>query len=341
VQASDLRPLRVGETLDVAIKIYTRNAAELFKVVAVVAIPVQLLSAAILASVAPEESALLRPTLPSEGQAPPAPGDLDVFLVGIALLALVGVLGSLLATAASFKAVGDAYLGVRPRWSESLRYALRRLHSLLWVALLPGILIALALAAAIVPGIVADSLALIVIGALVGLGFSVWAYVSWAVSIPALLMEGARGRRALGRSLTLVRGRWWATFGALVLGYLIYAILGAIISGLFTALLFTDVGDNVVVGVAVDAIGGAVGSILTTPLLAALVTVVYFDLRVRKEGFDLELLARDIGVEPAARPRGELAPASGRLPSAEEEGAQPPFWPPPPGWRPPPREREG
>jgi hypothetical protein len=340
VQASDLRPLRVGETLDVAIKIYTHNAAELFKVVAVVAIPVQLLSAAILASVTPEESALLRPTLPSEGQPPPVPRDLDVFLVGIALLALVGVLGSLLATAASFKAVGDAYLGVRPRWSKSLRCALRRLHSLLWVALLPGTLIALALAAAIVPGIVADSLVLTLIGALAGLCFSVWAYVSWAVSIPALLMEGARGRRALGRSLTLVRGRWWATFGALLLGYLIYAILGAIISGLFTALLFTDVGDNVLVGVAVDAIGGAVGSILTTPFLAALVTVVYFDLRVRKEGFDLELLARDIGVEPAARPGGELGPAPVRPPSAEEEEGQPPFWPPP-GWRPPPREREG
>jgi hypothetical protein len=38
-----------------------------------------------------------------------------------------------------------------------------------------------------------------------------------------------------------------------------------------------------------------VGLAISTPLQAALLTVLYFDLRVRKEGFDLELLAREMG----------------------------------------------
>ena len=39
---------------------------------------------------------------------------------------------------------------------------------------------------------------------------------------------------------------------------------------------------------------------ITYPLWASVTSVVYYDLRVRNEGFDLQLLAQGVGAEPAA-----------------------------------------
>ena len=79
-------------------------------------------------------------------------------------------------------------------------------------------------------------------------------------------------------------------------------------------------------------IAGTGSSMITTPFLAAVIVVLYFDLRVRKEGFDLFLLAQRMGVDP---PVG-AAPVSFIPEPAPTvlEGDEPPFWPPPPGWKP-------
>jgi hypothetical protein len=50
---------------------------------------------------------------------------------------------------------------------------------------------------------------------------------------------------------------------------------------------------------------------------------------VRKEGFDLELLAQRVGIPLQEGAQPPL------IPPEPEPSAQPPFWPPPPGWRPP------
>ena len=65
-------------------------------------------------------------------------------------------------------------------------------------------------------------------------------------------------------------------------------------------------------------------SILVQPFLAVVITVVYFDLRVRKEGFDLDQLARRMGGEP---------PAGGGMPGGTDPAPDPgpgPITPPPP-----------
>ncbi|MBA2752751.1 MAG: hypothetical protein H0U41_11065, partial [Actinobacteria bacterium] len=50
MDAAELRPLRIGEILDVAIKIYRSNFATLIKAVALVVAPVQILVAIVQAS---------------------------------------------------------------------------------------------------------------------------------------------------------------------------------------------------------------------------------------------------------------------------------------------------
>ena len=47
------------------------------------------------------------------------------------------------------------------------------------------------------------------------------------------------------------------------------------------------------------AVGGILSSVITTPLVAIVSTLLYFDARIRHEGFDLQVMARDVSGVPA------------------------------------------
>jgi hypothetical protein len=342
VQAAELRPLSVGEKLDVAIKIYWRNALTLFRVVLVVVAPVQIITALILASAIPDaETVFGQPSLdPGQPAVDPTfeASEIWAFVAGIALIVIVSFIASTLATAACFKAVSDAYLGGQPNWKTSLAFAGRRLHSVLWISILGGLLTFGLIAAA--GGLTAllgalDEMALwigipLLIAAFV---VAVWMWIGWVAAVPAFLTEGTKGRRALGRSFRLVKGRWWRTFGLYLLANLLVGIVGNTIGTILTALQFTDVGESFAMRLTLDAIGQTVAAVITTPFIAAFIIVLYFDLRVRNEGFDLQLLAERVGLAPGSV--GALRPMTDYLPQPRPTGgSQPPYWPPPPGWQP-------
>jgi len=237
-------------------------------------------------------------------------GDLAAFGAGFAVVAVLNAIAGQFAAAASFKIVSSAYLGEEMGWRPSARFARENIRSLLWLETLLVFFLILGFSACVVPGI--------------------YFYGAWAVATPVLLLEGTRGRKALKRSRALVRGRWWPTSAALALAGILAGIISTMMSGLFLAL--SHAGGNDVVSIVAQGIGRTLSSVLTTPLSAAVITVIYFDLRVRKEGFDLELLARRVGVEPGPRDHSSLLPDP--LDPRPTSGSQPPFWPPPPGWRP-------
>lgn len=302
-----LRPLGVGEILDVAIKIYRARFGVMVKAVAVVLGPVFALSAIVRISI-PAGDTFFETTQP--GATPEFQGDeVWAFLAGTVLIFILAYLGSQLATGACFKAVSGAYLDEDPDWRESLQFARSRLGALLWLSLLMVLLLAPAFLACIVPGL--------------------YLYVAWSVAAPALLVEDVRGWAALKRSRELVKGRFWPTVAVLILVAVLTGILQAIFLGVLAGVV--GIGGNEVAQAVADAIGQTASSALTTPLSAAVLAVLYFDLRVRKEGFDLELLAHRLGVDPSTVPGIDLRPPS---PSPGPADDQPPFWPPPPGWKP-------
>ena len=211
--------------------------------------------------------------------------------------------------------MADAYLGSEPDWRRSLGFAVRRLPGLVGLALAGGLILVLAFVALIVPGI--------------------WLAVAFSVSVPALLLERGGPVQALRRSFRLVRGRWWPTAGALIVGYLLIAILGAIVQAVVLILPSVLAGGNTVAGAFADVVGGTLGAAITTPYTAAVVTLLYFDLRVRKEGLDLQLIAEGAGVE--RDPNAPLPAPLSEERYTPEERAQAPYWPPPPDWLPPSR----
>jgi hypothetical protein len=299
VSAPALRPLGIGEIFDVSIKIYRSHFGTLIKLVSFIVVPVGVLSGLIEVSALPQDEELY--TADDE--------EVATYVAGIAASTVLSFLAWTVATAAAFKVVADAYLGQRPSWRDSLRFVLGRLHSVLWILVLSILILIPAFLACILPGI--------------------WLSVCYAVAIPALLTERQKGFKALRRSYRLVRGRWWATFAVVFLGYLLTAIvggaLGAVVGGV-TAFDSTDITVTSVVG---SVAASVVSNVLTIPFIAAFLIVLYFDLRVRKEAFDLQLLAEQIGVEP---PEG-IGPAPPE-PPPDLTGEQPPYWPPPPGWKP-------
>jgi hypothetical protein len=273
VLVPDLRPLSVGEIIDVAIKIWRRNLATLARIVFVVVAPVEILSALIQASVSTGEIQ----KFDAAGNTTINTGAAAAWAAGMFTAQLLSAVAFLIASAAVLRAVSVAYLGGTPEWRESLKAATGRLRSLLWLGFL------------MFGGLVLSAVALILP--------AIWLGVAWSVAFPVLIAEGQRGTKALGRTFGLVKGRWWPTFGALFLAFLFQFFLGLVL-GIPLGIVTFTMDRNSAVALVITTVINVLSSVITTPFMAAVLVLIYFDLRVRKEGFDLEVMARSIGLPP-------------------------------------------
>jgi hypothetical protein len=310
VGPQQLHPMGIGEILDVAIKLYRRNAWTLIRIVVVIVAPVTIVANLISVSATPNE---LSPKFGFSGLTSTNDPNLTghevlTFLVGVIAAATLTWIGSLVATGATFKALAASFLGEQPEWKSSLGFAARRIHSLVWLSVLAALFIGLGAILLVIPGI--------------------YLAIAFTVAVPALLSEELRGRKALARSRRLVKGRWWGALGLVFLGALLAGVVSSALAALALGVAASGASTNTVLGFTVSTIATIVAKTVTTPFTAAYVTVLYFDLRVRHEAFDLQLLALQVGVDPPEGGAGLLTPPP------PETSEQPPFWPPPPGWKP-------
>lgn len=314
--SAQLRPLGVGEIIDVTFRLYRQNFVPFMKIAAIGVVPTQILSLFVLLSAVPDEDPFSETTDAFGNTVTDVnTADLSRFLaatIGIVLLSLVA---NLIISAAITKAVAHHYVdGQRPDVGASLRAALRVFFPLVGMSILFVVGVALGTLACILPG--------------------VFLYVAWSVSSPTLIMERCGPGQALSRSLRLVRARWWPTFGLLILVWLMTTIATQIIS---TPISFITGGGGGAFG-SVDAsadftsifvgstIAGIISGLLTAPVGAIVAVVLYVDLRVRHEGFDVEILARSLGtpVPVGTHSATSATPATPAPPTA------PPVPPPPP-----------
>ena len=145
--------------------------------------------------------------------------------------------------------------------------------------------------------------ALVFVGAIfiVTIPVVLWVVIRWSVALPVLFAEGIGPVKALGRSWNLVRDNWWRTVGILIIVTIMVSLIQTALQFLFggVAAVVPGLSDDLRAGVLttvttlVDALVGAI-----TPIA---ITMLYLDLRVRKEGLDLDQLARQAapGTAPA------------------------------------------
>jgi uncharacterized membrane protein len=250
-----LRPLSVGEILDTSFSLYRRHFGAL-ATVALVCTGVPL---------------LLRLFLEAGG------GLLtNVTLFVLYLISLVVL--SLVAMGATVFIVSESYLGRPISAREALARATPHLGRILICSLLTTLVVGLGFLLLVIPGIILA--------------------VGLALSIPAVVLEsGTSASAALSRSWELTRGSRWRIFGLgltlMVLVYVPVVAVTAVFAMLLPQATAETFGPASVASIVALAIGGLVQMFLY-PLFYCVLTVTYYDLRVRKEGFDLELLASSL-----------------------------------------------
>jgi len=135
-----------------------------------------------------------------------------------------------------------------------------------------------------------------------GIVWAVFAYCRYGLAVPACTVEGLEPRYALMRSKFLTRGSLLRILGifllTLVMGWILTSVLQ--IPAFFFANPFAMKPGAVSLAYLFWAqLGSFLGQTLAGPIATIAIALVYYDERVRKEAFDLQLLIQSI--EPAAQ----------------------------------------
>lgn len=187
-------------------------------------------------------------------------------VLGITQL-FVGIFLSAIGVAATTYIVSGAYLGRDVTANDALRRALGLLGRLLVLTMMTSLIIGFGTVLLIVPGMMLFS----------GL----------ALSTAVLVLEAPISpNNAMNRSWQLTKGSRWKVFLTILVAALLLVVptMAVGLLGVFGA----------VVGLWSKLIPLVLVSILELfvyPFIYIVITVLYYDMRVRKEGFDLELLA--------------------------------------------------
>ena len=291
----ELRPLSLGELLDRAFFLYRRNFplfAGIMVVPACLILPMQIVL-------------LRRQATPYPWNRPSSRSHLVAY--SYAFMLVYWFLYAVVQAATTY-AVSDAYLGRSATVLEAYRKV--RGHYLQVIGVTVGVglrafgwillfvfpaLIVLILLIGLVskegvnlqgPLITVAPLAIV----LVGVGVAVWFSARYAVSVPAVLLENIKGRAAIRRSVELSRGRRWQGFIAILLGVVVTYAMAILFQGPFyAAFALTNLkGPLSIWLVLARSTSGAIGGVIAGPLLMIILVLFYYDLRIRKEAFDLQ-----------------------------------------------------
>jgi hypothetical protein len=253
--------------LDAAVTLYRARFKSLMFVSAIVVIPVQILSSLVLLSARPDEYGFS-----SFGTAGPQYNESDLALqlgAGVTVL-VVGALSTAFVVAACTRIVADAYIDQTVTSKVALGNASRRFFAVIAVAF-----------------IVALAQFIMTFACIVGMFVPM---ALFAVAVPALILERVGVGPALGRSWNLVKSHFWLTLGLVVTAQFLTTIVSL---GLTAAAELVIRGDSSSTGgVIAQGVAATISALITTAFVATSTVVLYFDLRIRDEAFDVQLMMR-------------------------------------------------
>jgi hypothetical protein len=299
-------------------------------------------------------------------------GSIAILVVSVFVLAVLASALGVIVQAVVVTDVAHAVLAEKPRLGALWRQVRPVAWRLIGYSFLVGLVLVVAFGA-VGLGVFAVGLAVpalaIVLGILVVLAaipLLVWLATKLVLVPSIILLEGATIRRAIPRSWHLTGGRFWATWGVLVIIQLLFGAIAQLVTIPFTLIgatvsgIVTPTGDPATASIltSVITLGGAqiisllvqsVGSVVSATATALL----YVDARMRHEALDLDLLSyverRDAGATdlpdpyragigrtppPRPAPWPGYAPAPG---AASAPGYPPaPWYAPAPGYPPAP-----
>ena len=289
-----LRPLGVGDVLDRTFTVY-RSKPLVFIGLSAIWYLLLVLVFVVLAVVifAGALAAFSRQaTTPSPDQVAGA----AVGIIGFVLVAvIVAILLFAAQSAALVHAAGRRYLAKDVAIGESFKAGLAAAPRLF----IAGVLVFLAILGVwavlvIVAALTNQGLAW-VIAVLAGIVATAFLGCSWLVAPVIVVVEKMGPIAALGRAWKLSGGNRWRIFGIQVLLFILNLVLSLLIGGIFGGLAAAggESGTPGQLGVSniVQSLVNLASTIIWAPVEWIAFTVLYYDLRVRKEAFDLQLAA--------------------------------------------------
>ncbi len=300
-----LRPLGLGEMLDGAFQACRKNAGATFGSAVIIQVVLSLLTVLLLGGLlfAPGQLEYLESAPDSE-----ALGWAASIMGGASVLSLLNIIAVLVLQGVLVIPIARAIFNLKTGFGSMWRIAGKKIWSLIGlglvmivsVTILVGVFVVLMVLAVI--ALEEQSIALVIISVLALLALGVWITVKLALAPAALILDGTGVFSSLGRSWTLVRGNWWRTFGILLLTTVIVQVIVSVVStpiSVVASLLFsmnTDLADpdavftQTVPALLVTSLIAAVFAAIGLAFQAAVTSLLYVDLRIRREGFDITLM---------------------------------------------------
>jgi uncharacterized membrane protein len=270
----DLGPLKLGEILDRMFVIYRRNFLLLFSISGM---PFLCLLPLALIAIFSGSFKIFNPQNP---QTAPTPDQIMSF-VAVAIVAaitlMVGMLASWLATTA---AVWQLQMGGQP--------TIRKVYRVAWHKFGAAFLASIVIGAALFAGYL-----LLVVPA-------VFVALEVCLTLSAIVAEDVGAFKAISRSHELISGYRGRVFVAWLVCYAVSTVVSyALVIPPFMGVMFYIPGGSLpgwLIAILILAYFLAVT--VPAPLLAIVLCLIYYDARVRKEGFDLQRLLDEL--PPAA-----------------------------------------
>jgi hypothetical protein len=283
---ADLRPMSLGEVLDRTFTIYRQNFLLFAGIMALPSLVILLFEfAALLAG-----GSKLNRASPADLSA----GVIGGAITGVLFFAAVWMVLFGIAQAATIWAVSELYLGR----AASVREAYLNSKSRVWTVILVTIMVAVA--------------TIVVGGFFFFLLFTPGIYLACrlALSVSVAIVEKESAVTSMERSIELTKGNFWQIFLLLLLvGVLSYTVsmvlqLPVFFAAISAAMARRPVSASVSI---YQYIAGFISQTLVGPIGTISVALMYYNLRVRKEGFDIQHLMNSLNSSaprPLADPPG-------------------------------------
>ncbi|MFL6158439.1 MAG: hypothetical protein ACJ72D_20295 [Marmoricola sp.] len=303
--AIPLRPLKLGDIYDGAFKIIRfnpRSTVGSAVLVTAVAMAVPILITGILTATLDLSFTALDSTDPGASDTVGAYSAYGSIVTGSILqtIGLVFVTGMIVHVTAAAAVGRKLSLGGAWEATRGKRAALIGLAALLFGGTLAYL--ALAVGLIVLVAVTLPQVAAVLIGIALGAGSLVAMFFFWGrvyyLAVPPLMLEPVGVGGALRRSWRLTAGQFWRTVGIALLTMMITQIAGSILSTPFSVIGIVGTiaaggnGASLLIYVVTNAVATVISAAFVAPFTSAVTSLQYLDQRIRKEGYDVELLTR-------------------------------------------------
>ena len=298
MEAPQLRPLGVGDIVDRVFALY-RSRPQLYVVASAVPylIFVLVVAGAAVAFAGTLIGIAQFTNLVAAGEQPD-PSLFVAAMVSIAGFVLFIVVAAVLIlstqTTALVYAMSARYLGRQVTLGEAFRAGLRATPRVIFTGLLIFLTFVLLWAVLAVAMAVSQQVLVVLVLAIVGIVGTFYVLASTLVAPVVATLESVDPFTAIRRSWSLSAGNRWRILGL----QLLLVVINAVISSVVTAVFVTSlIGDPTLRTVAQQLVSAGT-TILWAPVEWGTFAILYYDLRVRHEAFDLQLAAEALPREP-------------------------------------------